>query len=347
MRAHARLLYVPDYDFVPRERKAFLRSAPRNFFSAFTTYLRGWGWRVDVLPVPEPQWAERLPQTLVRGFALALLAGRYDLALCFHGSGLIGVIARWAMGSRNRNIVLIMFRPPRVTGWRLAVVRRAMRLVRAVLIVSPDQIDDFARVLGLPSSRIHVIPFGVDTSFYRRSWRGGGDYLLVVGDADRDNQTVAAVADAGHRVVKTSLERRDVAELRAITGRSGRVDVRQHVSYLDLRDLYLDACLVISPLKSAGHPAGLTSLAESLASGCPLLISDGLCAKLLDTPEGRVSSGDWLHKVNELVSDVDRRRLLARHEYGFIERGGHLAVAVMRVTKLVDAIGRDSQPADP
>jgi glycosyltransferase involved in cell wall biosynthesis len=346
MRTRQRALYVPDYDVRARDREAFSRRGPRNFFAAFTTYLGSWGWDVDVLAVPEPRWAERLPQTLVRGLALTVLAGRYDLAVCFHGSGLLAAVARSILGSRKRNIVLIMFRPPRLTGWRLVLLQRAMRLVRAILIVTPEQVEDFASVLGLAKSRIHVVQFGVDTSFFRRAWRGGSDYLLVVGDADRDNRTVAEIANAGYRVIKTSLEKRDVAELRSFPGASERVELRQYASFLDLRELYINAKLVISPLKSAGHPAGLTSLSESLASGCPVLISDGLCARLLDTPAAKVSPSEWIDRVDELVTSEERRAALAQDEYRFIEGGGHLAMAVARVTRLLDAIGRERHEDD-
>jgi glycosyltransferase involved in cell wall biosynthesis len=334
-----RALYVPDYDFAAREREAFLRIGPRHFFTAFMTLLGSRGWDVDILAVPEPQWAERLPQTLVRGLALAVLAGRYDLAVGFHGSGLLAAIVRWIGGSRKRNLVLIMFRPPRMTGWRSRLIRRAARLIRAVLIVSPDQADEFAAALGLPRSRIHVIPFGVDTSFFTRSWRGTGDYVLVVGDADRDNAAVARVASAGHRVIKTSMERRDVAALRTFAG-AERVTLKRHVSYLELRELYANARLVISPLQSAGHPAGLTSLAESIASGCPVLISDGLAARLLHTTEAKVAPDDWVSKVDQLTKDHDRIAALAEDEYLFIERGAHLAQAAARVTSLLDHLGR-------
>jgi hypothetical protein len=109
---------------------------------------------------------------------------------------------------------------------------------------------------------------------------------------------------------------------------------------LELRELYVGAQLVISPLKSAGHPAGLTSLAESLASGCPVLISDGLAARLLPTTNAAVPDNEWIPRVAEMAS-IESRRALADEEYAFIDHGSHLGQAVTRVARLLDALGRE------
>jgi hypothetical protein len=57
-------------------------------------------------------------------------------------------------------------------------------------------------------------------------------------------------------------------------------------------------------------------------------------------PAARVAPAEWVSKVAEIADHEDRRRSLAHDEYRFIENGGHLALAVARVTRLLDTIGR-------
>jgi glycosyltransferase involved in cell wall biosynthesis len=154
---------------------------------------------------------------------------------------------------------------------------RAIRLADRVVCVSNSTARDVSGLLGVPESRVRVVPNGIDPLFSEPAGAApvDGPYILFVGTPEpRKNlaRLVAAVmrlVDEGRpeRLVLAGADGWGGVELpaRARIVHLGRVDDTT------LRDLYSHARCVAYPSLWEGF--GLVA-GEALATGCPVVCSD-------------------------------------------------------------------------
>jgi glycosyltransferase involved in cell wall biosynthesis len=167
----------------------------------------------------------------------------------------------------------------------------------------------------LPVVKLRV---GIDTCYYARSstefdvpeeHRAVVDkllqepYVILPGDELRLNEdALEVVKTTGLKLVRisqygtksgTNLLKEEVAR----RGLSDRVIVFEHIPYVFLRFLLQHALAYVGFVDSNWQPAGWTVACESLASGLPLVIYDGLTARELAD----------LHLSPDLIRLVDFR----------------------------------------
>jgi glycosyltransferase involved in cell wall biosynthesis len=168
-------------------------------------------------------------------------------------------------------------------GHRLSSPKKRMflRTLRAhdhidkIALHSRHQYEFAVRELGIPATRLALVPYHVDTEFW--SPRGGATERLVVsaGLEHRDYSTLIGAArglDAEVVIGAASHWSRHTfsAEDRPVNVRIGSFD------YHALRDLYARAALVVVPLRDVDNQAGVTTILEAMAMGKAVVVTQSL-----------------------------------------------------------------------
>jgi glycosyltransferase involved in cell wall biosynthesis len=200
----------------------------------------------------------------------------------------------------------------------LRLLARAENL--RLIVHSPSQFAQARHLLGVPVERLRLIPYGVDTDFWRPAPAAAEELVLAAGRDHRDYATLArAVASLD---VRTFVSGHSAHSPRASASEPAawppNVE-RGFVDYVALRELYARAAVVVIPLVPADFPAGVTSLVESMAmskaivvsatAGLEGLVDDGETA--VQVPPG---DPDALESaIRRLLADPAERQRLGRN----------------------------------
>lgn len=183
----------------------------------------------------------------------------------------------------------------------LSLTRQAARLARGVILMTEQQVASAKADLGhkVPIVRLRV---GVDTQFYGRQSTDTDvpdehrkiveslvrtKYLILPGDELRLNDDALDVVEmTGIRLVRISQYRykSGTNRLQQEIERRGlrdRLVLFERISYSFLRFLLQHATAYAGFVDASWQPAGWTVACESLASGLPLVMYDGLTAREL------------------------------------------------------------------
>jgi glycosyltransferase involved in cell wall biosynthesis len=230
---------------------------------------------------------------------------------------------------------------------------RAMRLGRRIdemIVYSSAQRDFITDRLAYPADQVALVPFMVDTQFFRADasgvQRSVADDRPVISSAGlefRDYSTMlAAVAGIDARVVlaaaspwskrNSGLEKATLAANVEVV----RLDLHQ------LRELYAHSSLVVMPLRESDFQAGVTTLLEAMAMGMPIVcsrttgqtdvIDDGVTGVYV--PPGDAAA---LHTaIASLLADPERRRMLGNAARKWVTNTADIEVYVERLKDLVD-----------
>jgi glycosyltransferase involved in cell wall biosynthesis len=206
--------------------------------------------------------------------------------------------------------------------WLERAVRRPDRLRRldAVVVVSRSQVPDYSRYVD--QSRIHVVPHGVDTAFFRPPEglepAGGADRTAVcltvaewLRDFDTLERVIALLRGGTTRISFVIVSRSPQAQL---LRRHAGVTVLSDISEADLVRRYQRADLLLLPLHDS---TANNVLLESLSCGTPVVATGvGGVPEYLDescgviTPPGDADA--MAAAVVALLEDRERLRLLSR-----------------------------------
>jgi glycosyltransferase involved in cell wall biosynthesis len=181
----------------------------------------------------------------------------------------IGLAGRLA---RKRFVHVVYVHRVYSTAWRV-FLRLAHRLlaIDGWICVTRYQESVLRRCLGseLP---IAAISQGVDTLFWdvsKAKPNGGEPYILSVGTEMRNYPLLfEAVKDLDIRViVKASSAWMEKTRLKMPLPPSNVEIITRRLSYIELRDLYAGAALVVVPLYDTVQAAGITTILEAMAMG--------------------------------------------------------------------------------
>ncbi len=217
---------------------------------------------------------------------------------------------------------------------------KAHRRMDRVLVHSPNQIELLHRRLGFSRQQLHMVPYGVDTDY----WAPGPhvedtDLVLSTGREHRDYQTLVDALGGTARLFVT-----DNSAHSPRARRRGPQDwpewvERRALSFLELREHYDRATVVVVPLLPAPYPFGITSLLEAMAMGKPVVVSDteGLRGIVEHGRTGLVvPTGDpaaLRRAVRGLLQDAEAREALGQAaRTAVLER--------FRLDQFVDELGR-------
>ncbi|MBM7504175.1 glycosyltransferase family 4 protein [Agromyces aurantiacus] len=160
-----------------------------------------------------------------------------------------------------------------------AMIRRAVRIARRVLTVSEATRDDLARLLGVPASRVDVVPLAGSGAGPAAGVARRDDVLLAVGNRmphKNFDGLLAALArvpePARPRLVVTGSHGDDpLASVVERLGLGRWVELVGWVSAERLEELYAEATALVFPTLFEGF--GLPTL-EAMSRGCPVICSD-------------------------------------------------------------------------
>lgn len=184
-------------------------------------------------------------------------------------------------------------KPAKMVAWRWARVHRSMYRVMPLGTVQADRLINS---LGVPSEKVEVLPYGVDTAYWTPDKAtpvvNERHYVFAAGLQHRDYPTlVAATEGLGVDLViaAASLWAKTPNEL-AGAALPPWVTVRS-MKYGELRDAYAGAAAVVAPVVETDFSPGMTSIVEGMSMGRPVVVTRS---------EG---TGDYIE---------DRRRMLRR-----------------------------------
>lgn len=196
-------------------------------------------------------------------------------------------------------------------------VLHADRRIDRLLVHSERQLRLARRRLGLPPGRVALVPYGVDTDFWRPM--DGDDEPLIVapGREHRDHRVLAAACGSLPLrvfVADASLHNPGARHAPA----AGWPPNCEHGSAdpFGLRHLYSRSRVVVVPLIPTDFPAGVTSVLEAMAMARPVIVSGtrGLAGIVQDGSTGVVvppgDAGALADAIRRLAADPRERRRL-------------------------------------
>ena len=157
------------------------------------------------------------------------------------------------------------------TGKKRLLLRGLQAQMDAIFVYASTQYDFARQSLGIPASKLHLIPFHADHHFYRPmpsspdaparlicsaglEWRDYPTLIEAVRGLAVETRLAAASPWSKHQ---NETENRDLPP---------NVSARRY-EYADLRQLYADARFVVVPLYENDFQAGITTILEGMAMG--------------------------------------------------------------------------------
>jgi glycosyltransferase involved in cell wall biosynthesis len=225
----------------------------------------------------DPHPLVRAARLLGRDAGLAmhgcLRARHYDVIFSNGENVSVPLAAMLAMRPRRPRHVLIGHR---LSAPKKKVFLKALRSgFDAVFVYAEAQKTYAERVLGIPASRLHLIPFHADTRFYYPMAEARVEQRISSAGLElRDYPTLIEAVrglDVDVRLAAASpwSKRKNETENRELPP---NVSARGY-GYRELRDLYASSRFVVVPLYDTDFQAGVTTILEAMAMGKAVIVS--------------------------------------------------------------------------
>lgn len=211
-----------------------------------------------------------------------------------------------------------------------------------LICVSRAQAKYAIHQLGMPAERVHFVYDKVDHVFFRPQPQvPEGDYILAVGQEQRDYQTLLrAVRDTGFKLIVVASSPWSTSEIDISAGHV-QAEVRSRIPFTELRDLYAGAKMVVVPLFDVDYAAGVNAALEAMAMGKPLIISktEGIEDYIVPGETGLYvtpGNADDLRSTIQSLWDVPvERQRLGTNARQVVDSGMNLDHYVQRVVEIV------------
>lgn len=159
--------------------------------------------------------------------------------------------------------------------WRRGRRLTTLPLLRSLHVVLYGQ-GELDGLCGLDSrlrGRIHVVPFGVDASYWTPGPGSNGGVLAIGNDGHRDWETLVRAAPAvrGHVNVLTSHV--PPAALPANVSWQPSDWHRQLLSDDEIREQYRQSAVVVVPVRDVPQPSGQSVTLQAMACARPVILS--------------------------------------------------------------------------
>ncbi len=287
----------------------------------------------------------RAAQLLGRDVGLAmhgfLRARHYDVIFSNAENVSVPLAAMLKLLPRRPRHVLIGHR---LSAPKKKLILQALRgRMDAIFVYAQAQKTYAEQVLGIPASKLHLIPFHADTRFYspmpevrleRRISSAGlelRDYPTLIDAVRGLDVDVRLAAASPWSKRKNETENRELPP---------NVHARGY-GYRELRDLYASSQFVVVPLYDTDFQAGVTTILEAMAMGKAVIVSRtrGQRDVIQDGVNGiYVPPGDaeaLRHAITGLLASPERAAQLGANARRTIESGMSLDLWTDRIADVI------------
>lgn len=174
---------------------------------------------------------------------------------------------------RRRHVMIAHLPSTRWKRWCFRLLRLHSH-IDVIIVHASRQRWILEQLLGVPAAQIALLPYGVDTTFWRSAPAPERQLVCSAGlefrdyptliEAVRDLEVDVVIAAASHWSRRRN-EAHDVPLPPNVTVTS--------LDYARLRDLYAQARIVVVPLHDVEFQAGITTILEAMAMAKPLIVS--------------------------------------------------------------------------
>ena len=209
-------------------------------------------------------------------------------------------------------------------------LRNRRRMLNALLLrrcwtmlYGDGEVDLVQEMFDVPQDRLRVNQFGVDTTFWRPDRQQGGDYILAVGNDGRRDYALLLQLARRMRERFVIVTRQNLGQLPPNVEQIRGDWHAQALSDADLRKLYQQALLIVTPLQEAVQPSGQSVCLQAMACAKPVVLTKtkGLWSQeMMENGENvlLVPSGDVeaLHRaVSSLLDSAEYRKKLGENAH--------------------------------
>jgi glycosyltransferase involved in cell wall biosynthesis len=190
-------------------------------------------------------------------------------------TGTAVALAAWSSLGRLRRplvgIVAGLLNAPWRTSRRLTTLPLLRRM--HVVLYGGGELPGLHALPGL-EQRVHVVPFGVDASFWSPEERATGDDIVAIGnDGHRDWSSLLAAAPSIPARVRVFTRHEPPRELPENVSWSPADWYGQLLSDDQVRDLYRGARAVLVPVRDVPQPSGQSVTLQAMACARPVVLS--------------------------------------------------------------------------
>jgi glycosyltransferase involved in cell wall biosynthesis len=211
-----------------------------------------------------------------------------------------------------------------------------------LIFVSRAQADFAVRRMGIPSDRVDFVYDNVDQNFFRPERLEGGDYVLAVGQEQRDYQSLTkALVGTGIKLVIVASSPWSLYPVKIGKISEDNVQVVRNLTFRELRSLYAQARIVVIPLHPNNYAAGVNALLEGMSMGRPVVTSftAGTRDYVSNGETGRFCPPHDPEALKERIlslwDDVKARRRLGENGRRAVEERMNLDLYVDRVVDII------------
>jgi glycosyltransferase involved in cell wall biosynthesis len=292
-------------------------------------------------------WARRIESRLKLDFVQAMLAATqlssHNLILSTSERTAIPLaMLLKAIGSSKPHIV-IGHHFSSINKKRLFRIWKLHDSFAFVISVCRAQAEFVVRQFHYPAANVSFIYDKVDHQFFRPLGDNKGDYILTVGQEQRDFQClVRAISGTGIKLViiasspwsDFSLEFENFESITAL----------RNLPYRELRELYNNARLVVLPLHEVDYAAGVNTVLESMAMSKALIVSrtNGIKDYVIPHETGIFTSPENSEELRDAILDLwddpGERQRLGENARRVVEEKMNLDIYVNRVAQIVEDV---------
>ena len=219
----------------------------------------------------------RFERMLKLDLSEALLAysriGNSNLILSTSEKTGLPMAALWALSRQDNPHVLISHHISSPNKKRLFSIWPLYRSFSKIIFVSRSQARYATEILGLPQDRVKFTFDKVDHHFFAPQNRTPEDFILSVGNEERDYSTlISALSGSNIRLVIVASS--PWSKFRSDSSPKANVTILDRITYLELRELYARARMVVLPLNDVDFAAGANAALEAMAMAKPLILLD-------------------------------------------------------------------------
>ncbi|MFH1402789.1 MAG: glycosyltransferase family 4 protein [Candidatus Altiarchaeota archaeon] len=234
------------------------------------------------------EWIAEYYLSLFQTAMLAFSRKSHPIACAWQGPGFVfAAIRKLLARSSETKLIVVMYYSYTHNTLRHAIIRRVLGWVlrdsTTIVCITSTQRKEFEKSFRLKPGQVRYLRRGVDTVFFsplaEDRETGINDYVFCTGEYDRDDRLLlSACMDLGLKLIRVTKEPEYALEILRIAKNIGvrEIEVLMKVDAETLRRLYRNSLFVVVPVKNDTHPAGLTSLLESMACGKATIVSEGL-----------------------------------------------------------------------